>query len=206
MFRNLFSPDSALMLTMTQITDCIFLSLFWLLGCFPVITAGASTAALYDATFRGIRRGEKHCWYRFFYSFRQNLKSSLVSTVLFLLVLGGMAWGGIKVWNAAVYGQVSWAVFAGVAFLLFVLTGHICILFPMLSRFENSTGRLWSNTFRLGFVNLPLTLGLAAVNLISAFLCLRFIFPLFFLPSLTALISSIFIEIMFRPYLMDDPT
>ena len=46
MFRNLFNPDSALMITMTQITDCIFLSLFWFLSCIPLVTAGAATAAM----------------------------------------------------------------------------------------------------------------------------------------------------------------
>ena len=38
MFRNLFRPDSGLMITMTQLTDSIFLSLFWILGCMPVVT------------------------------------------------------------------------------------------------------------------------------------------------------------------------
>ena len=51
MFRNILRPDSALMITMNQITDCIFLSLFWILGCLPVITAGVSTAALYDSVY-----------------------------------------------------------------------------------------------------------------------------------------------------------
>ena len=40
MFRNLFKPDSPLMITMSRITDCIFLSLFWLLCCIPVVTVG----------------------------------------------------------------------------------------------------------------------------------------------------------------------
>lgn len=47
MFQKLFNPDNPLMITVTQITDCIFLSMFWMLGCFPVVTAGASFAALY---------------------------------------------------------------------------------------------------------------------------------------------------------------
>ena len=38
MFRNLFNPESPLMVTMTQVTDCIFLSLFFVLGCIPVVT------------------------------------------------------------------------------------------------------------------------------------------------------------------------
>ena len=70
MFRNLFRSDSPLMVTMTQITDCIFLSLFWLVGCLPVVTMGASFAALYDATYRFFRKGQWHrksylpdiCW------------------------------------------------------------------------------------------------------------------------------------------------
>ena len=33
------------------------------------------------------------------------------------------------------------------------------------------------------------------------FLCVRFVFPLFFLPALAALISSLLVEPMFRPFL-----
>ena len=85
MFRKLLNPDNALMITMTQITDCIFLSLFFLVGCFPVITAGASFAALYDATFRGFRQGDKHCWQRFGQVYKDNWKASVAPTVVFLL-------------------------------------------------------------------------------------------------------------------------
>ena len=50
MSRSIFHPDSALMITLGQITDCIFLSLFWLLGCFPVVTFGAAAATLLAIT------------------------------------------------------------------------------------------------------------------------------------------------------------
>ena len=40
MLRNLLRPDSGLMITMTQLTDTIFLSLFWILGCLPGLPAG----------------------------------------------------------------------------------------------------------------------------------------------------------------------
>ena len=65
MFRKLLDPDNGLMITMTQITDCIFLSLFFLMGCIPVITVGASFAAMYDAVYRGFRQKEKNSWKRF---------------------------------------------------------------------------------------------------------------------------------------------
>lgn len=201
MFRNILKPDSPLMITMTQITDCIFLSLFWLLGCFPVLTAGVSTAALYDAVYHGFRKGEKHSWQRFFYAYRQNLKSGLLSSILFLMAAAILIHIGIAAWNQAVYGNLSWGIFAAVAFFLLVLLGIGSIVFPLLSRFETGTVQLFSNTIRLGMANLPLTMGLALVNAAVIFFCVRYVVPLFFLPALGALLSTLFIEPMLKPYM-----
>lgn len=201
MFRNLLRPDSPLMITMTQITDCIFLSLFWLVCCFPLVTAGAATSAMYDAVYHGFRKGDKHSWQRFFRSFRSNLKGSFVSSVLFVLIVFLMTKGAVLLWNHAVYGTISWGLFAAGAFLIFVTTGFLSILFPMHSRFANSIGVLWGNTFRLGFAKLPLTLGLAAVNCVTVFLCVRYVVPLSFLPALACLIDTLFIEPMFKPFM-----
>ena len=201
MFRSIFNPDNPLMISITQITDCIFLSIFWLLGCFPVVTVGASTAALYDAVWRGFRQGEKHTWHRFGQSFRRNLKPGLLPTVVFLVLSGILVRVMVLVWNSAVYGNVSWGVFAAAAFFALVLVGIGSILFPMLSRFENSTAALFANTFRLGMANLPLTLGLGLVNAATVFLCARYVIPLFFMPALASLISTLFIEPVFKPYM-----
>jgi len=201
MFRNILRPDSPLMITMTQITDCIFLSLFWLLGCFPVVTAGVATAALYDAVYHGFRKGEKHSWQRFAHSFRQNLKPGLLPSVIFLAAAAVLVRAGILMWNQAVYGNISWGVFAAGAFFLLVLLGIGSIAFPLLSRFETGTVQLFSNTLRLGLANLPLTLGLALVNAAVIFLCVRYIVPSFFLPALGALLSTLFIEPMLKPYM-----
>ena len=201
MFRNILRPDSALMITMNQITDCIFLSLFWILGCLPVITAGVSTAALYDSVYHTYRQGEKNSWQRFLRSFRQNLKPGILPGILFLLIVAVMVRTGIFFWNQAVYGNISWGVFAAAAFVLLALTGIVSILFPLLSRFENTTLQLLSNTFRLGMANLPLTLGLAMVNATVLFLCVRYVIPFVFLPALGALLSTLFIEPMLKPYM-----
>jgi len=201
MFRNLFNPDSALMLTMAQVTDCIFLSLFWILGCFPVVTAGASFAALYDASFRAFRQGEKNSWQRFFHVFRENWKAGIVPTVIFLIVLSIGGWGMIRVWNAAVAGVISWKVFSVAAVLGVLLLGSASVLFPVLSRFENSLSGLLRNTVLLALANLPRTLLLGVLNAAAVYLCVRYVFPVFFLPSLAALLGSLFIEPMFRPFM-----
>ena len=201
MFKKLFNPDNALMITMTQVTDCIFLSLFWVLCSFPVFTVGASSAALYDAVYHGFRKGDKHSWGRFLRTFKNNFKASILPAVVYLGVFFAGAWILIQVWNAAVWEQVSFAMFSAAAFLVMLLLGVLSVLFPLLSRFENSFSGLLRNTLLLSLANLPRTLALGMLNGISIFLTVKFIFPLFFLPALASLISTLLLEPMFKPYM-----
>ena len=205
MFRNLLRPGSGLMITMTQITDCIFLSLFWIVGCLPVVTIGTSCAALYDATFRGFRRGDKHCWQRFWQVFRENWKAGLVPTLLYLGLFFLLAKVMILAWNAAALGRASWMLFSGAAFLGVTALGILSLAFPVLSRFENSLVGLLKNTLLLALANLPRTIALGILHTAVLLLCARFVFPIFFLPALAALISTLLVEPMFRPFLPRDP-
>ena len=204
MFRKLFDPDSGLMITFTQITDCVFLSLFWFLGCFPLFTAGASCAALYDSVHHCFRKGGRKPWARFFSTFLRDLKASLIPNLLFLAALWFGGKGMIGLWNSAVAGALSWGVFAGVAFLAVTVLGILSVLFPLLSRFDNPLPVLLKNTLLLALVNMPRTLALGLLNLLSAWLCLRWIFPLFFLPALSSLISTLLLEPMFKPYMNEE--
>lgn len=201
MFRNMFRPDSPLMITLTQITDCVFLSLFFLVGSMPVVTVGASFAALYDSTYRGFRKGEKHTWQRFFEVFRRNWKVGILPTLVFLALCAGLTKGLVFLWNSAVYGEISWMLFSAGAFAGMLAVGILSVLFPMLSRFENSLGALLKNTVILALANVPRTLALGILNAVSLLLCVRYVYPLFFLPALAALIGSLFIEPMFKPYM-----
>lgn len=204
MFKNLFNPDNPLMITMTQVTDCIFLSLFWLLCSFPLVTIGASSAALYDAVYYGFRQGDKHPWSRFFRSFKSNLKSGILPGIIYLVIFGFGAWALIQVWNAVAWEKVNIAAFSAAALVVMLLLGILSIIFPMLSRFNNSLWALLRNSLLLGLLHLPRTLGLGLVNGLSILLCARFIFPLFFLPALASLIDTLFLEPMFKPYMGEE--
>ncbi len=204
MFRNLFNPDSALMITMSQVTDCIFLSLFFLVGCVPVFTVGASMAALYDASFQACRRGDKHSWSRVWEVYRRNWRAGIVPTAVFLLIFGLLIRGLILLWNAAVAGTLSWMLFSAAALAGALVLGGLCVLFPMLSRFENTTGALLKNTALLSLSQAPRTVLLGIVNFGCVYCCARFIIPLFLLPALTALAGTVLIEPMFRPYMKMD--
>ena len=201
MFRNFLNPDNALMVTMSQITDCILLSLMWLLGCFPLVTVGVSGAALYDSVRQCLRGTERNPLSRFLKSFRRDLKTGLIPGLLYLAAL----WLGVRaLWNSAVAGSCSWMVFAGCAFVAAMMLGILSVLFPLLSRFENPLGALLRNTVMLALANMPRTVALGVLNAVSGWLCVRFIFPLFFLPALACLISTYLLEPMFKPYLTEN--
>lgn len=206
MFRNLFKPDSFLMILLSRITDSIFLSLFWLLCCFPVLTVGTSFAALYDASYRTFRKGERNSWQRFFRTFRENWKAGILPTVVFLALFGLLGWGMIQLWNGAVGQQISWLMFAAVALVGILVMGVLSVLFPVLSRFENKFGALLKNTLLLSLANLPRTLCLGLINTLVLFLCVRFVVPVFILPCLAAVADSFLLEPMFRPYLPAEET
>jgi hypothetical protein len=173
------------------------------LGCLPVVTIGTSTAALYDAVFYAFRRRSKHSWGRFLRSYVKNLKASLLPNVVFLLVFVAGGSFMIHLWNNVVAGG-DWMIFAVGAVIGTVLLGILSVLFPMLSRFENGFGQLLGNTVRLALANLPKTVALALVNGLTIFACVRLVLPIFFLPAVAALVSTLFIEPMFRPYLSEE--
>ncbi len=204
MFRNLFHPDSDLMIFMSRVTDCIFLSLFFLMGCIPVVTVGASFAALYGSSFRGIRKGDKLSWHRFWEIYKENWKGSILPAVLMAVVIFGAGKGLIALWNASVAGSVSWMIFCAVALLGVLLLGILSILFPMLSRFENTLSALLKNTVLLGLANLPRTVVLGIVNAAAVFVCVKWIVPVFFVPALAAFLGSFLIEPMFKPYMPEE--
>ena len=54
------------------------------------------------------------------------------------------------------------------------------------------------------FTNLPRTAILGAVNAVALFLCARIVVPLFFVPSLAAMLGSYLLEPMFKPYMNDE--
>ena len=82
-----FTPDSKFMIVCTRLVELTKINLLWLLCCFPLITLGASGAALYDSVRHCFRGSERNPISRFFQSFRRDFKASLVPTVLYLAAL-----------------------------------------------------------------------------------------------------------------------
>ena len=93
---SLFNPQNAFWSVFGKIADVLALSLLWVICSLPVVTMGAATAALYDASVKCVRRGESGTLARFFRTFRRELATASLVTVLWgalLLVLTVWACG-----------------------------------------------------------------------------------------------------------------
>ena len=201
MLSSIFNADAPFWRGFARVMDLFGLSLCWLFCSLPLITLGASTTALYDAVYHGFRQGEKHTWQRFWGSFKANFRPSLVPALVFWPLTALLVQGMVRCWNLAVWGQLSWMLFASAMLVAVLLAGILSVLFPLLSRFENTTARLLKNTVLLAMANMPRTLVLGVLNCAAVLLCAAYVFPLFFLPALASLLSTWLLEPMFRPFL-----
>ena len=82
MFSSLFNPEAPFWRLMSSLVDLLALSLLWVFTSLPLITLGASTAALYDAAARCVRQGKSGALSRYFSTFRRELKQGALLSCL----------------------------------------------------------------------------------------------------------------------------
>ncbi len=198
--NRFFNPESFAWKPFGVLADLFLLSLLWLLFSLPLITAGAASAALYDAAARGLRQKEANPLSRFFRTFRAELKSGCLAALL----LGGLWLLCLLVLRLLISlplpEQLAFPAEGAALVLLLLAAGPLCWVFPLLSRFRFSVKALCAAAMKLSLAKLPVTLVLSLSLAGSVWLCLRFLLPAFFLPALLALFHSLFLERVFRQY------
>lgn len=177
-----------------KIGDVMILSGMWLLCSLPVVTLGASTAALYYGTIKCLRCREEHPARLFWHSFKDNLKQGILLTLLYLgysalvaidIYAARHGIGGFKL--PPFYEKVAYVLVLPVAFT-------IAYIFPYISRFENSGKNALKNSFLLSALHIDHLL--AILVLAAAAIALGYLFPpaALLTPCLAALLSSMMIE------------
>jgi len=201
---NLFNPDAFFWRWCSRILDMMVLSVFWFFCSIPLVTVGAASTALYDAAVHGIRREEAGTYTRFFRTFRRELKPAALSTLVWGIPLAAVLWSGQ--WIGTVIQDPVPALAAAAMFVLLLvfILGTIAWLFPLLSRFTFSFQGLNRTAMQFFLVHLPSSVLLAGLLAVSAWLCLRFMFPVCFLPCVEALLASFLVERAFQKH-MDNP-
>ncbi len=203
MFSSIFNPENDFWQFVNQVANVAGLSICWVFLCLPIVTIGASTTALYDAIYHGVRRNERGVYLRFWNTFRANLKVGAIWTVLGLGValvcayLMAFSFWVARAGNAPAGGIAlsALAVLSGF-FLATWLFGAIT-----LSRFEFGFKGLLKTSVQLVFSHLPSAAATVFLTVAAADLCLRAWGSVLLLPGLAMLIVSLMMERIFRPFL-----
>ena len=168
----------------------IALNLLWIVCSLPIITAGASTTALFYCTLKLHKDGDIRVLHDFFKSFNYMEKEALAT------MPGSMS---------QIFNYVIFAVYIPlVAVALYV--------FPTVAAFENKTMTLITNAFYFAVKHIGYALAVAVITILPMTMTLvdAKLFPVYLLIwlmfgfSLTAYADSWFMWKLFKPYFKEE--
>ena len=149
MFK-LFEPDGLFARGMCYVYYLVVINVLWLVCSLPVVTFGASSAALYACLFRLLEGDDTRPVRRFFAAFGENWKRA---TAAWLVVLAVLALLLFDWYFAQVTDQRVWKIIA-VGGLQVV--GMVCtFLFALVARYDNRWHIHLKNALLLAVGNLP---------------------------------------------------
>lgn len=195
--------DNIIVRALSKICDMVCLNILWLICSIPIITIGASTAALYTVMLKMVKNEEGYIFRGFFKAFKSNFKQSTIMWIVILL-LGIVCWIDYRVAGVmpGMGGSIMRIIFLLLGFILLSVTVYI---FPLTARYENTIRNTVRNALILTVGKLPYTLLMVVVTVGSVIISLwnsmtlMFAIPLWFIigVSLIAWINSYILRRVF---------
>lgn len=199
----MFDPDNLFWRIISKGVDIVGLSLLWAALSLPIITCGPASSALYFTVVKTFRHGEKETFHIFWDAFKRDLKQGMILSVIAAVLLLGLGMG-YSVMKANWSTQAGQVMFVAYDLLLVVPLGTLCYLFPMQGRFELPTGALIMNSFFIAMRHIFTTILVTLFTVECVISTVEYWWPIFFVPVMCALISSLFLEKIFDKYLSGD--
>ena len=165
----LFRYDSPVMQFMAKLFDLILLNLLFLACCLPVVTIGASCAALHDVSLKNAAGEEPPVIVGFFGAFKKNFGQA---TLTWLILLAAAGFLYVDLAFSFRYGTGGWPLR-----LLLLAASATCFaaslyIFPIQARYRNTIRANFRNALLLAIRHLPKTALLAATVLVPLALLL----------------------------------
>ena len=154
---------------MMLITNLIALNVLWLIGCIPIVTAGASTVAMHTVLLSYINRKDDAVLKPFFRAFRENFRTVTPLWLMNLLVGAVMVAeivylaAGAELWLKVVFGV-----------LLLIYGAATSYLYPLLARYETTAKQALLNSFMLPVRHLLSSVCVVTLNVLPVFLLVAF--------------------------------
>lgn len=153
--------DSPFIQAGIKLTNLLILNLYWIIGCLPLVTIGASTAAAFTVTLKMTEDREEAGVTRAFWSaYRRNLRHGVP---LSLILLAGIyaVWMNWQCFDKLEGNPIGFLFLAVLGVLL--LTVHFLYIFPLEARYENGLFTALSNARNIFIRYIGRTLGLVGV-------------------------------------------
>lgn len=203
-FNSFFSNNNFIFRYSNYILDMVALSILWLFLSLPILTAGGATAALYYTVSRHTRKGHVLPYHHYLRSFKENVKVGIPCSLLTATALG-LLWVGLTLMRAlAAHDGRFTIVYAMYYFACFLPLGVICYAFPLLGRFTFGFKDLILTALQLSIRHLPTTILLVVLVVLTGCVCTSLYWAFLFLPAITTVIMSLFLERIFKKYAPED--
>ncbi len=145
--------DNPAISALNKITNIVLLNLLVIVTSIPVVTMGASLAAMHHVLYRMMRNEEGYLLRDYFGAFKQNFKKA---TILWLLMLGVLVILAVDVWFVvAGAGKVPGWLVGIILVTCIVLVMGMMYVFPLQARFENTIRNTIRNAGFVMILNLP---------------------------------------------------
>lgn len=162
--NSIFNPDNAFMRFLGRVGDLIIANALFIVCCIPVITAGASAAALQKVCQCIVYDEDTPLLKGFFGAFKENFKQATIAWLVILVFLVCM--GANLLLIAALFtGNTAMVLRSVVYVLTAVILGISCHLFPLMVRYSNSLREHAQNAMILAVIKLPRTIAMVALTL-----------------------------------------
>ena len=195
--KNLFGQDGPVMRAISDLSTLVFLNILTAIFCIPVVTAGASLAAMHYVIMEMIEDRGGGLVSEFLKRFKENLRNA---TPVWLILLG-----------ASVFLYLDYRIIAGGqtglprAMLIplyaggFVLAAIYVYALPLTARFVYSTGATFKNAAILAMAYLPRTVLMVLITAAVPYLLFNVtrLLPLFFLLGIS--LPAYFCALLYTP-------
>lgn len=173
--RELFKVDGIVYKSLYLVYQLMMLNILWFVFCLPVITAGASTTALYYVVGKIIRKEEAKEFRDFFRSFRENFKTAtaiwLMLCAAYIAIFTNLTYFNYTAW----FSSFMYIIQLPILVQLVIIN---VLVFPLLSRYEISVMKAIKASWILGNRHI-LAVAASVIVTILVLLAVRLYPPLF---------------------------
>lgn len=194
-----FSTGNPVFGALDQLVDLAWVSILWLIFSLPLVTAGASTTALYYTVTKVIRHHRGYIWREFWGSFKSNFKQSTIIWLLYVVIMI-IFFVDIRVMGAVGNTAANTLQYTFLMGMVMV-TAVLFYALAYTARFVQDVKHILLNSVLMAVRHLPKTLLLllvAALAVLSIYLMgIAFILA----PAIAAILDSIILESVFVNYM-----